>query len=173
MTFFKKLSKKQKVLFIIFSILSLFLICFIFSNSMKNGSDSSKDSEKVSRFVANVINFIFKTEYTSDDVGSPVRTFAHFSEFAALSFCLSSSIRCITKKIKFFYLISIPFTVFIAIIDEIIQIFSEGRAFQFTDICVDSLGGLFGIVFLCVMLKIFSFKGNNKRNIVNNKIKNG
>ncbi len=162
MRFFKKLSKKQKWGFVIFSVLSLFLVCFIFSNSLKNGADSSEDSERVSRIVANVINFIFKTEYTSADIGGTVRTFAHFSEFAALSFCVSSAIRCVTKKIKLFYLISMPITVLIAIIDEIIQLFSEGRAFQFTDICVDSLGGLFGIFFLCLLLKIFSSKINNK-----------
>ncbi len=155
MHFFKKLTKKRKLLFIIFSALTLFLICFIFSNSMKNGADSSEDSEKVSKIVANLVNCIFNTKYTAAEIGGSVRTFAHFSEFAALSFCFSYTIRLISEKMKKVILISLPFTFFIAVTDEIIQIFSEGRAFQFIDIVIDTLGCLFGIALLSLILKIF------------------
>lgn len=162
MHFFKKLTKKQKILFIIFSVLTLFLICFIFSNSLKNGADSSEDSEKVSKIVAKLINFVFNTKYTTADVGGYVRTFAHFSEFAALSFCCANTIRLISDKMKKAVLISLPFTFLVAITDEIIQIFSEGRAFQFIDIGIDTLGCLFGIAFLNLILKLFNKLSSQK-----------
>ncbi len=155
MKIIKNLSKPNKKAFIFFFALTVLLIIFIFSNSLKNGEESSSDSEWVSKIVAYFVNFIFGTSFSSTDVGDTVRTLAHFSEFAALGFFLSATIANSTIGTKGFILKALPIAFLIAVIDEIIQIFSDGRAFQLFDIFIDSSGCITGTLFFVVIINIY------------------
>ncbi len=151
---FKSLSTSRKISFIVFSLLTLFILWFIFSHSAKPAAESSADSEGLSHMVAELINKLFNSSLTSDDTVWWVRTFAHFAEFTALTFCVSTSIESIAEKNKANFIISFPFGVITAFCDETIQTFFEGRAFQISDIFIDSLGSISGIIFFALVLKI-------------------
>ncbi len=157
----KNLSKTKKTAFIIFSTLAFLVLVFIFSNSLKSGEASSADSEWPSQLAADILNFIFGTSLTVSETSGPVRTLAHFSEFALLSFCLFGAYRNVYEKTKSVFLKTIITTFVVATVDETIQIFSEDRAFEVFDIFIDFSGGIFGALFFMLILKVFF---NNKKN---------
>lgn len=151
---FQQLSNTRKVIFIFFSILTLLIIRFIFSHSARTATVSSGDSAGLSHLTAILINKIFDTSLTADDTVGYVRTFAHIAEFAALCYVFSASYESFSQKYKAPFSVAVPFTFVIAFIDETIQIFFEGRAFQFSDILCDTLGGFLGGVCFYITLKI-------------------
>jgi VanZ family protein len=160
---FKALSIKRKVSFVIFSTLSVSIILFIFYNSTKTADASSADSNSLSVYVSRWINFLLKTSLTPEQIADPLRTFAHFSEFAALAFCVSGAYRSFTDKTKSFFIKIFVFTTVSALTDETIQIFSEGRAFQVFDLFIDTIGGISGFAVFLLLTGIF-YKFKNAKN---------
>lgn len=82
-----------------------------------------------------------------------IRTIAHCLEFMGLS-VLTFNATYATWETKLTPVISFAGTVFYAITDEIHQIFVPGRAFQISDILVDSTGALIGAIASLIILKI-------------------
>lgn len=129
--------------------LALFMTLIIWINSMLSAEMSSQQSGFLVNLALSVLS-LFKIVIPIDAVSSFIRTYAHFAEFFMLAICWG------------FYLLKKSFSslwVFVIIIvtafmDESIQLFSLGRAFQFFDIMIDSIGGLFGFIFIQGFTKI-------------------
>jgi VanZ family protein len=158
---FKLLSPKRKFVFIVSFAFTLFCLWFIFSHSAKTAVESTKQSGGFVDFFTKLLNDVFGSSLTETDVVGPVRTLAHITEFGFLAFTSSISIEALFEKKKLYFKIIPPFIVTIASIDEIVQIFFEGRAFQFTDILFDTTGGILGILFLYLVLKIMYRKSES------------
>ena len=95
-----------------------------------------------------------------------IRTCAHCLEFMGLSLLIFNATYT-TWETKFTPLIAFAGTVFYALTDEIHQIFVPGRAFQISDILVDSTGALIGVIASFVILKIILYitkRGNKNGN---------
>ena len=129
------------------------MIGWIFSNSLKDASESSSQSAGVTEFVQEAVETIAPDlviaeteEETFEILHGWVRTAGHFCEFALLCALLSWCVGSYTLK-KPWFLIPVPFCVGVAFLDEYIQTFSDGRAGEFKDILVDSLGALAGFAF--------------------------
>ena len=131
----------QKIYFYVSLIIVLALLVLIFCLSHQNGEDSTETS---GWFTA-LLNFIFPFELTEDFV----RTMAHFSEFACLSFFMNNLFVSYKEKLK--PIIACVLSFFYAITDEIHQIFVPGRACQFTDMMVDLAGILSGFIVYAVI----------------------
>ncbi len=159
---FKLLSTKRKIVFTVSFALTLYCLWFIFSHSAKTAVESTKQSGAFVDFFTELLNNVFNGSLTETDVVGPVRTLAHITEFGFLSFSFSIAIEALFEKKQLYFKIVPPFIVLIASIDEIIQIFYEGRAFQFTDILFDTAGGILGIIFLFLILKIIYKKSESK-----------
>ena len=110
-------------------VLALFVLIFCLSHQ------SGEDSTETSGWFTALLNFVFPFELTE----SFVRTMAHFSEFACLSFFMNNLFVAYREKLMPVFAIALSF--FYAITDEIHQIFIPGRACQFLDMMVD-LGGI-------------------------------
>lgn len=82
-----------------------------------------------------------------------IRTIAHCLEFMGLSVLLFNATYA-TWRTKLTPVIAFAGTAFYAITDEIHQIFVPGRAFQISDILVDSTGALIGALASLIILKI-------------------
>lgn len=119
----------------------LSLLVLIFCLSHQNGEDSTETS---GWFTA-LLNFIFPFELTEDFV----RTMAHFSEFACLSFFMNNLFVSYKGKLTPVFACALSF--FYAITDEIHQIFVPGRACQFIDMMVDLAGILSGFIVYAVI----------------------
>ncbi len=131
----------QKIYFYVSLIIVLSLLVLIFCLSHQNGEDSTETS---GWFTA-LLNFIFPFELTEDFV----RTMAHFSEFACLSFFMNNLFVSYKEKLK--PIIACALSFFYAITDEIHQIFVPGRACQFLDMMVDLAGILSGFIVYAVI----------------------
>lgn len=128
-------------------------ILVIFTNSLFPADVSSAQSG----FVVNLFKVFFSLfNYEPDTVvlTSFIRMFAHFVEFAILGLFIKVDQHHKPYPIYLTVIIGIG----IAIIDEIIQIFVPGRAFEVKDILIDSFGVVTGILFVTVILLIKSKK---------------
>lgn len=142
----KTLSKKRKVALIIFSITLVAILLFIWINSCLPPEVSSKESDGVYGVVTEIIDGVFG-EGTTEKVVSKgdIRKLAHATEFFMLSLnvCLILYVT-FNFKLKTIW-IPFAFTLIVAVIDEILQNFS-GRACMFTDILIDTLGGVIALI---------------------------
>ena len=81
----------------------------------------------------------------------PLRKLAHFSEYACmgiLAFVLWSQW---LKRGRALYLLTVVWVAVSAAADEIHQLFVPERYGSFADVCLDTCGGAFGLLF-CVLL---------------------
>ena len=139
------MSNKRKI-YIVFSWLFVAIIMvIIFKLSAQNAEESKELSDSL---VSKIFQWI---ELYID--GELIRKFAHMLEFTALSFFLDNSIYATWKR-KNANIIAFSITVLYAVGDEIHQLFVPGRAFQTSDILVDSMGALIGAVLFFVILKL-------------------
>ena len=136
---------------IVYLIVTILVVMFIFYNSIQNGESSSNASTTVLNFINNIINSIglnFKLE------GYFIRKLAHFVEFFTLGVFLMLTFEAFTNKI--FSIIGFPmfFAIFIPVIDEYIQIYSDGRTSSVKDVLLDFFGAMIGIIIvsLCFVL---------------------
>ncbi len=142
-------------------VLTVFIMVFIFSMSSQNAEISKQTSGGVIHFVAGLLypDFHNLGQQAQDQIISAfqgiVRSAAHFSVFAAL--CFSSLIFTLTLErlnLLMRYCSSIIFSILYAVSDEIHQLFIPGRAFQFSDILVDTLGILLGAAVMYLIIKL-------------------
>lgn len=139
---------KRKIYVSVSWILVAVCMGIIFSLSAQNGEESSDLSGS---FVMAIL------EWLKLDIDEGfLRTCAHCLEFMGLSLLIFNATYS-TWETKFTPLIAFAGTVFYAITDEIHQIFVPDRAFQISDILVDSTGALIGITASFIMLKIILY----------------
>lgn len=143
---------------VIFSFLSISLVAFIFTQSCLPASKSSAESG----FVLSVLNSIsefFGLGSVFD--GHAVRKLAHFLEFSVLSGVLFFTYKLFFKKLCTAYIITVTTYLSVAVIDECIQLFSEGRSCQLTDVLIDFSGGTVALLFILIIHFVFRFRKFN------------
>ncbi len=149
-----RLLNKNKPLSVLFWILTVAVMIFIF----KFSSDTGEESEAISQNLLGII-IEFIGQFISHNT---LRKLAHFTEFAALGFCVTGAIHFTFGKRKL--IISLVPCIIYAISDEIHQYFVPERACRIFDVFVDSSGSLTGILiffaFIFLITKI-TFKNKN------------
>lgn len=138
----------------------LVIICMgiIFFLSAQNGEESSDLSGSFVMALLNGLGIVI-------DEGV-LRSIAHCLEFMGLSVLIFNAVY-VTWFLKITPIIAFLGTVFYAITDEIHQIFVPGRAFQISDILVDSTGALIGVIASFIILKVILYimkRGNKNGN---------
>lgn len=80
------------------------------------------------------------------DYNSIIRKYAHFTLFLLLGLFVTSAARLSFSKTPFLniWLISLGFCLIYAMLDEMHQIFVEGRGAQITDVLIDFCGSFLG-----------------------------
>ena len=150
----------RKIVFVVLLILCVLWVSFIFSNSLKDATASDSQSAGVTEKVNEVAQAVgIDREITH----SEVRSMAHFSEFAILALLVSATVSVgiypyFKEKLLYSMLISsasLPLCLILAIIDELLQKLSEGRASQLTDVLLDTLGALCGALLFAVAYIVF------------------
>ena len=147
------LLQKNKPLAVIFWLLTVAVMAVIFMFS----ADTGEESEEVSQSLFGLlINFI--GQFISHDV---LRKIAHFTEFAALGFCMTGAINYTFGKRNFLF----PFIpcVLYAVSDEIHQYFVPERACRVFDMFIDSCGIATGIGIFILILFIINKICDKKR----------
>ncbi len=147
-----KIKKPAQITFaLIFWVLTVLCLVGIFMFSHQTGTESQELSDGLLGFLLNLLGPLLNSFI--------VRKFAHFFEFLALAFCISTAL-FFTKR-KFLPLPAFAASVLYAVSDEIHQFFVPERACRVFDVFVDSCGVLTGILIfagLLALLNIFLTK---------------
>ncbi len=127
----------------------------IFCLSAQNGEESSELSGSFVRAILEWLNL-------DVDEGT-LRSCAHCLEFMGLAHLLFNAVYA-TWQHRFSVVFAFLGTVCYAITDEIHQIFVPARAFQISDILVDSTGAFIGAVVSFILLKIILYMWERRKN---------
>ena len=138
-------------------ILLILYILFIYSNSMRPAVQSSAESGRVLRLLQELaekagIAVPWLTEHI-------VRKCAHFIEYTGLGILLRQSAAHSSPVFLELYRIAIFAVPFV---DETIQLFTEGRSGQISDVWLDMAGVLTGTVLYLTARRIYYLIVNNK-----------
>ena len=141
--------------------LTIFIILFIFSNSLLKGPQSSQISGGFTEFFFGLLQgFGFSPDKYI--LGTVIRKCGHFIEFSALGASLFSTFQSFNgQRLKNWEHILFS-GILVALSDEIIQNFSEGRGPSVLDVALDfsgvAFGMLLGAIALFLIAKIHSKK---------------
>ena len=127
-------------------------IWFIFSNSMAVADVSSVSSGRVLQLLQAVLRRLGHPALAQRLTMHIVRKMAHFCEYTLEGFLLMLCMRVYSRHPLRHITVPMLGGVLTALTDETIQLFSEGRSSQVTDVWLDSAGVLAGILVAIVLL---------------------
>lgn len=133
----------------IFIVCSLMLACvvFIFGNSMQTAAESSLRSEQISMLLQRVFAKLFGIHsHIVFLVRVYMRKIAHMLEFAMLGATCILAAFILGRINVHTALHSAFFILLVAVADETIQLFYDGRGSSVLDVVIDFAGGVGGIV---------------------------
>lgn len=140
-------------------ILVVIWMAVIFLFSAQPAWQSAKTSHSAAYKIAEWQNQLFGGDKTEEELAAQaesmqfvIRKGAHMGEYALLAvlLCFHFTYYSIGRRKK--VLLAVGITACYAASDEIHQIFVPGRAGRFTDVCIDTLGGVLGIAFFLLAL---------------------
>ena len=141
-------------------ILLVLIVFFIWDNSMQNGGSSDGFSLLFAGIFAPIVNKLgfHGNIWTLNRI---VRKLAHLTEFTILGSVLYTILR---RYITYGTVIkTIGLGMLIACLDEFIQLFSPGRSSQFSDILIDTVGVVIGIL----VVKLVYYMGDKRSTFKN------
>lgn len=127
----------------LFTVMLLSCIAFIFANSLEVGLMSSARSMQVTEWLNRLLA---KLNLGMQLENAVVRKMAHFVQYCALGFLLMICTRVYTNRILGHISWPLFLSLLIAVVDECLQLLTDGRAGQLTDVALDFSGSLLGVV---------------------------
>ena len=161
---------KKNILRIILILLLLgtFYIIFGFSSQdgEKSGSISRRITEKIATFIPQIQkeNEIEK-ENIMNTMERIIRKMAHFSIYTAVGLLLMALVSTYNIKEKNMLIITLTTGIIYASSDEFHQRFVPGRSPIITDIVIDTMGVILGILLIILGKKIIKKYRENKQNM--------
>ena len=137
---------------VVFTAALIACIAFIFSNSMAVAAVSEQSSGRVLRLMQAVLRRLGHPALAERLTMHIVRKLAHFCEYALEGFLLMLCMRVYSRHPLRHITVPMLGGVLTALTDETIQLFSDGRSGQVTDVWLDSAGVLAGILVAIVLL---------------------
>ena len=126
-------------------------VAVIWGHSMMSSDSSSMESNAFEQFLNRVWVFLGGHGEVS---GHLIRKAGHFTEFAILGALSARLLRTFDRLRAFFMSYAFFCGVSVAVVDETIQIFSEGRGPAVTDVLIDSGGMATGILLFFAVFAI-------------------
>lgn len=153
----------------IIMILLLGTFFIIFGFSSQDGQESGNLSSKITRFMIERL-MIQNRELILKRAESVIRKIAHFLIYALVGFLLMALMSTYSVKENKRILISLGVGILYATSDEIHQAFVPGRSPQITDVVLDSIGVLVGIILFLIIIQIYKIIKIKRENIAKNLI---
>ena len=147
---------------VVFIILTAAMITFAFVHSAMPAKISARESGGILDFLYALLPRLGINLDLTDHI---VRKLAHFSEFTAIGMLSTTCAYSFDRLRPYRYTIHVLFVgLAAAVTDETIQLFSEGRSGQITDVLLDFSGVTAGMCFmlLCFMIYIHIKKRKRK-----------
>ena len=137
---------------VIFTFALIGCIVFIFSNSLQIADVSEGASGRVLGILQGILRHLGLPGAADRLTMHIVRKLAHFCEYMLEGFLLMLCMRVYSRHPLRHITVPMLGGVLTALTDETIQLFSEGRSSQVTDVWLDSAGVLAGILVAIVLL---------------------
>jgi VanZ family protein len=133
----------------------------IFGFSAQKATTSSGLSERVCYAIADEINHFRQEALTEKEVQEltdklqlPVRKCAHMTEYGVLALLLFNMLCAFGAKGKRRFALALMLVFLYASTDEIHQLYVPGRSGQFTDVLIDTAGGLVMLLLIAAVCRI-------------------
>ena len=139
---------------VVFTAALIACIAFIFSNSMAVAVVSEQSSGRVLHLMQAVLRRLGHPALAERLTMHIVRKLAHFCEYALEGFLLMLCMRVYSRHPLRHITVPMLGGVLTALTDETIQLFSDGRSGQVTDVWLDSAGVLAGILAALVLMAL-------------------
>jgi VanZ family protein len=121
-------------------------ISFIFFNSLTPAVQSSKQSGTVLSMVLTMVRSIgLNGAWITEHL---IRKSAHFAEYSLLGMLLWKCFQSYKLQGKIWILVQAWMTILIPLTDETLQLFTEGRSGQISDVWLDVSGMIAGSLFI-------------------------
>lgn len=161
---------KKNILRIILIILLLGTFYIIFGFSSQDGEKSGSISRRITEKIATLIPQIQKEneiekENIMNTMESIIRKMAHFSIYTVVGLLLMSLVSTYNIKEKNRLIITLITGIIYASSDEIHQSFVPGRSPMITDVVIDTMGVILGILLIILGKKIIKKYRENKQNM--------
>lgn len=150
--------------------LALIWMVIIFAFSAQPSAESTQTSLAVGTMICKIIvpgyeNLPLEEQrQMAEKIEFPVRKTAHATEYALLSILLFGALVKDVKAKRKVGLLAIGFTAIYATSDEIHQWFVPGRNCQIRDVLIDTVGAVFGIAMLRLILYLNQRCKNRSKN---------
>lgn len=136
--------------------LTLIYLLFIYSNSMRTAPESTIQSQGILELIEMFFPFIIHNLGLTEHI---LRKMAHFGEYLVLGMLLAQTVKTYGfLRLRQFWIVLIS-GFLMAAADEGIQLFTEGRSGQFSDVMLDLCGVMAGL-FMWRLIKYFRIKNN-------------
>lgn len=155
----------------IFWVLVVIWMIVIFLFSAQSADTSSNTSGQFIKSIACVVKPDIKnaSEYDQEQfieqLQHIVRKSAHFTEYAVLGVLLFIALYQYKMKYRYKFLCAWIIATTYAATDELHQLFVSGRAGRITDVCIDSLGALTGIILTILVVLGVSYIVRKKKEV--------
>ena len=138
----------------VFLVLTLLLLGFIWGQSSLPQEASAGESGRLMRFIKPLLD---PKGLIDDDVFHHyLRKAAHFTEYAALGFCVGGLVDAFRwKRLALRIPTSIVCCIAAASVDECIQLFIPGRGPHVRDVLLDACGAVFGLAVFALLVMLF------------------
>lgn len=148
-------------------LLALYMIIFDFSaqDAEQSGSLSMRISENAVDFLSSFAGRGWTEDFKEDLVvyfEHPIRKLAHFSEYACMAVLVYLVWSPWLKQRKKLYLLVIIWVFVSGACDEIHQSFVPGRYCSFADVCLDTGGGVFGLLICLTIHRLWTCRRQKK-----------
>ena len=140
---------------VIFTAALIACIWFIFSNSMAVADVSSVSSGRVLQLLQAVLRRLGMPGLAQRLTMHIVRKMAHFCEYTLEGFLLMLCMRVYSRHPLRHITVPMLAGVLTTLTDETIQLFSQGRSSQVTDVWLDSAGVLAGILAALLLMGLW------------------
>lgn len=146
---------KKNILRIIFLILIILNSLIIFGFSSQHGEESGNLSKMVITKIADILKVKEENRTYFLSLGEKViRKLAHFSIYTLLGIWSFAFIYTFKMKMQYQVTITTIWGFLYASTDEFHQMFSNGRTASINDVIIDTLGVIFGLLIVLLILKI-------------------
>ncbi|MDU8692363.1 MULTISPECIES: VanZ family protein [Faecalibacterium] len=139
---------------VVFTLALAGCIWFIFSNSMAVAQVSSASSGRVLTLLQGALRRLGHPALAQRLTQHVVRKMAHFCEYMLEGFLLMLCMRVYSRHPLRHITVPMLGGVLTALTDETIQLYSPGRSSQVTDVWLDSVGVLAGILAALVLMAL-------------------
>ena len=143
--------------------ITLLWVAVIFSFSLQPAGASSQLSLGVGHWLIDLLPSAIKDKLMAmpqeqlEFLHTLLRKTGHFSEYFVLG--ILSMITVLQTELRYKKWTGLGYCLLVASVDETIQLFVSGRSGQVSDVVLDFVGALCGIVLLLIIIKVFGKEG--------------